>query len=129
MKKKMSSVFFLWKKSKILLIMKLSTILMMVFTLNLSATGFGQFSFTAEGKKVREVFQIIENGSNYRFFYNDEFESVDKVVNMKFEGQNINQVLDRLLASSDYTYKVFENNLIVISLKDNIREQSEYQQN
>ena len=109
--------------------MKLSTILMMVFTLNLNSTGFGQFSFIAEGKKVREVFNIIEKVSSYRFFYNDEFESVDKVIDLKVENQNINQVLDRLLASSDYTYKVFENNLIVISLKDNIREQSELQPN
>ncbi|MFA5819176.1 MAG: SusC/RagA family TonB-linked outer membrane protein [Bacteroidales bacterium] len=98
--------------------MKLSTILMVVFTLNLSATGFGQFSFTAEGKKIREVFQIIENESNYRFFYNDDFESVDNVVNLKVESQNINQVLDKLLESSDFTYKVFENNLVVVTLKN-----------
>jgi len=109
--------------------MKLSAVFIVVFTLNLSATGFGQFSFIAEGKKVREVFDIIEKSSNYRFFYNDEFESVNKVVDLNVENQNINQVLDNLLASSDYTYKVFENNLIVISLKDNIREKSDLLQN
>jgi TonB-linked SusC/RagA family outer membrane protein len=129
MKKKWFSYFSIWKKCKILLIMKLSAILMVIFTLNVSATAFGQFSFTAEGKKIREVFDIIEKGSNYRFFYNDDFEFVDKVVDLKVKNQNINQVLDRLLASSDYTYKVFENNLIVISLKDNIRVLSELQQN
>ena len=120
MKKKLVSYFSLWKKCKILLIMKLSTILMVIFTLNLSATtGFSQFSFSVEGKKIREVFQIIENESNYRFFYNDDFESVDKVVNLNVENQNVNQVLDRLFESSDFTYKVFENNLIVVSLKEN----------
>jgi TonB-linked SusC/RagA family outer membrane protein len=128
MKKKIISYFSLLGKCKILLIMKLSTILMMVFALNLSAIGFSQFTFTAEGKKVREVFNIIEKESNYRFFYNDELESIDKVVNLKFEGQDINQVLDKLLESSDFAYKVFENNLIVISLKDNIRKQSNLQQ-
>jgi TonB-dependent starch-binding outer membrane protein SusC len=122
MKKKLVNYFSLWGKCKILLIMKLSTILMVVFTLNLSATGFGQFSFDAEGKTIREVFQIIENGSNYRFFYNDDFESADKIVNLKLEGQNINQVLDKLFDSSDFTYHVFENNLIVVSLKENIEQ-------
>lgn len=109
--------------------MKLSAFLMMIFTMNVFATGFGQFSFKAEDKKVREVLDIIEQNSNYRFFYNDEFESIDKVVNLKVENENINQVLDRILATSDYTYSLFENNLIVISLKNNVREQSNLQQN
>ncbi len=121
--------FYLWKKPKILLIMKLSAIFMVVFTLNLSATGFGQFSFASEGKKIREIMDIIERESNYRFFYNDEFESVDKVVDLKIKDKDINQVLDHLLASTDYTYKVFANNLVVISLKDEVRELVEGQQN
>jgi TonB-linked SusC/RagA family outer membrane protein len=38
-------------------------------------------------------------------------------------------LLATLLMATDYTFKVFENNLIVISLKGNIREQSDLQQN
>jgi TonB-dependent starch-binding outer membrane protein SusC len=110
------------KKCKIFLIMKLSTILMVVFTLNLPAVGLSQFSFTSEGKKIREVFDIIEKQSNYRFFYNDDFESFDNVTNLNVENQNINQVLDKLFESSDFTYKVFENNLIVVSLKESIQQ-------
>lgn len=96
------------KKYKILLFMKLSLILMVVFTLDLSATGYSQFSFTIEGKKIREVFDFIEKQSDYRFFYNDDFESIDKVINLKVERQSINQVL--------------ENNLIVVSLKGNLQQ-------
>jgi hypothetical protein len=80
MKIKLCSYFSPRKKRKILLIMKISVILMVTFTLNISATGFGQFSFKAEGKTVRDVFDIIEKESNYRFFYNDEFESVSNIV-------------------------------------------------
>jgi TonB-linked SusC/RagA family outer membrane protein len=109
--------------------MKISAILMVTFTLNISAIGFGQFSFTAEGKTVREVFNIIEQGSNYRFFYNDEFESASKIIDLEVKNKDINQVLDKILAPTDYTFKVFENNLIVISLKENIRELSDLQQN
>ncbi|HRR94379.1 MAG TPA: TonB-dependent receptor plug domain-containing protein, partial [Bacteroidales bacterium] len=109
--------------------MKLSAILMVVFTLNLTATGFGQFSFKAEGKTVREILDIIEQGSNYRFFYNDEFESAGKIMDLEVKNKNINQVLDRILESTDYKYKVFENNLIVISLKDELRARTDLQQN
>ena len=129
MKNNMVSHFSHRGKFKILIITKLSAFLMMIFTMNVFATGFGQFSFKAEDKKVREVLDIIEQNSNYRFFYNDEFESINKVVNLKVESENINQVLDKLLATSDYTYSLFENNLIVISLKNNVREQSNLQQN
>lgn len=129
MEKKLVSYFSLWKKCKILLIMKLSAILMVVFTLNLTATGFGQFSFKAEGKTVREILDIIEQGSNYRFFYNDEFESAGKIMDLEVKNKNINQVLDRILESTDYKYKVFENNLIVISLKDELRARTDLQQN
>ena len=110
------------RKCKPLLILNLLTILLVVFSLNLSATGFGLFSFTAEGKKVKEVFQIIENESNYRFFYNDDFESFEKVVNLKAENLDINHVLDRLFESSEFTYRVFENNQIVVSLKENLQQ-------
>ena len=120
MKIKLSSYFSPWKKCKIYLIMKLSAILMVVFSLNISAIGFGQFTFTAEGKSVREIFNIIEQGSNYRFFYNDEFETANKVLDLEIKNQDINQVLDKILAPTDYTYKVFENNLIVISEKGNV---------
>lgn len=129
MEKKLVSYFSLWKKCKILLIMKLSAILMVVFTLNLTATGFGQFSFKAEGKTVREILNIIEQKSNYRFFYNDEFESAGKIIDLEARNNNINQVLDKILESTDYKYKVFDNNLIVISLKDNLKEKSDLQQN
>ncbi len=101
---------------------------MVVFSLNISATGFGQFSFMAEGKTAREIFNIIEQESNYRFFYNDEFATASQVLDLDIKNQDINQVLDKILASTDYTYKVFDNNLIVISLKENVRELSDLQQ-
>jgi TonB-linked SusC/RagA family outer membrane protein len=98
--------------------MKFTIILMLVFSLNLSATGFGQISFDAKGKSIREVFGILEKESNYRFFYNDDFISIDNVVDMEVKNQNINQILDSLFESTEFAYKVLENNLVVVTLKD-----------
>lgn len=113
---------------KILLIMKLSTIMLVLFSLNIYAVGFGQFSFSSEGKGTREILNIIENESNYRFFYNDDFINTVKVMDFQVQNKNINDVLDILLASTDYTYKLYENNLIVISLKDGVNNVSDNQQ-
>ena len=60
MKNNMVSHFSHRGKFKILIITKLSAFLIMTFSMNVSATEFGQFSFKAEDKKVREVLDIIE---------------------------------------------------------------------
>lgn len=102
---------------KILLIMKLTIILTLVFTLNLSATGFGQISLNEKGKSVKEILGILEKETSYRFFYNDDLKAIDNVVDIEVESGNINQILDKLFKSTDFDYKLFENNLIVITLK------------
>ena len=105
-----------------LLYMKLSTILMLAFTLNLSATGFGQISFEAKNKSIRDVFEILENGTNYRFFYNDDLISVDKLVDMNVSDQNIEQILEKLFESTGLGYRVLENNLIVVTPEGEIQQ-------
>ncbi len=109
--------------------MKLATVFMIVVTMNIYAEGLGQISFTSEGKTTREVLSIIEQESNYRFFYNDDFAKNDVVADLEIRNESINEALDKLLANSDYSYKIYENNLIVISLKDNIQASSGSQQN
>ncbi len=88
---------------------------MLVFTLNLSATGFGQISFEAKNKSIRDVFGILEKETNYRFFFNDDLISVDKIVDMDVSDEDINQILEKLLESTGLGYKVLENNLIVVT--------------
>jgi len=102
---------------KILLSMKLAIILLVVFTVNLSATGFGQISLNAKDKSVKDVLEMLESETDYRFFYNDDLKSIDKVVDLEVENQSINQLLDKMFESTEFTYLAMENNLIVITLK------------
>ena len=117
MKEKQFFYFPNRKIFKILLCMKITIALTLVFSLNLSATGFGQISMNEHGKSVKEILSIIENETNYRFFYNDDLKSINSLVDIEISNQNINQVLDKLLASTDFDYKIMDNNLIVIKLK------------
>ena len=107
-----------WRLYKMLLYMKLTIILMLVFSLNLSATGFGQISFEARDKSIRDVFAILEEETNYRFFYNDDLITVDKTVDMNVTNLSIDQILERLFESTELGYKVLENNLIVVTPKN-----------
>src|SRR5450759_5193131 len=94
-----------WRMSKILLCMKLTIILMLVFTLNLSATGFGQISLNEKGKSVKEVLGILEKQTNYRFFFNDDLKSIDDPVDIEVQDGNISEVLDKLFKSTEFDYK------------------------
>lgn len=99
--------------------MRLSILFMLVFTLHLSATGFGQISFEAKNMPIRDVFEILEKETGCRFFYNDDLKFIDKTVNMKVSDQNIDQVLNRLFESTGLSYKKLDNDLVVVApMKD-----------
>jgi len=104
--------------NKMLLFMKMTIILMLVFSLNLSATGFGQISFEAREKSIRDVFAILEEETSYRFFFNDDLITVDKTVDMNVTDLSIDEILERLFESTELGYKILENNLIVVTPKN-----------
>ena len=113
------------KLKKILLIMNLTYLISILLTLNLSASLYSQstrFSLDLNGQTIREVFQILEQQSKFRFFYNDEFKYIDKTVDMKIENLNVEEILEKLFESSDITYKVLDNNLVVVTLKQNLQQ-------
>src|SRR5512133_2092137 len=127
MKNISSDEIFLIKRKlkKLILIMKLSALFLMVLSLNLSASVYSQntrFTVDLNGKSVREVFQFIENESEFRFFYNDDFSYIDEVVNLNIKDENVEQILAKLFESSDITYKVFDNNLVVLTLKQDMQQ-------
>ncbi len=100
---------------KFLLIMKLTIILTLVFTLNLSATGFGQITISEKGKSVKEILGKLEKETSYRFFYNDDIEAIDKVLDVDVTDGNISQVMTALLKTTDSDFRLLDNNLVVIT--------------
>jgi hypothetical protein len=63
---------------------------------------------------VKDVFKKIEAQSEYRFFYNDDLNHVNKKVDIDVTNKPVEAVLDEVLKNSDLTYQLMENNLIVI---------------
>ncbi|HLN55052.1 MAG TPA: TonB-dependent receptor [Bacteroidales bacterium] len=97
--------------------MKLTIILTLVFTLNLSATGFGQITISEKGKSVKEIMGKLEKETSYRFFYNDDIKAVDKVVDVDITNGSIEQIMAALLKSTGSDFRLLDNNLVVITLK------------
>ena len=107
---------------KLFLIMKLTAVLILAFTMQISATVYSQstkFSLDLKKKTIREVFHLIEDQSQFRFFYNDDFKLIDEKVDLNVKDVSVEVILDQLFVKSEISYKVMTNDLIVLTVAQN----------
>ncbi|MFI5152272.1 MAG: TonB-dependent receptor [Chitinophagales bacterium] len=105
---------------KVFLVMKLSFLLVLLGALQVSAFVSGQtaISIRANNTEVAKVLNTIEKQSPYRFLYNSRLKSLQQRVSIDVNNADIGDVLNQLFESTDLTYKLLENNLIVITSKE-----------
>lgn len=98
--------------------MRLSLLLMMIGIFQVSASVYSQskkFTIKNSDLTMREVFKEIENQSNFRFFYNDVLTNIDKRVDLEANQSSITDLLDGLLNGTNLSYKILDNDLIIIT--------------
>ncbi|HEX3008032.1 MAG TPA: SusC/RagA family TonB-linked outer membrane protein, partial [Bacteroidales bacterium] len=101
-----------------LLIMKLSVVLLLVGALQVSASLYSQnakLNISLSGKTIKDVFREIEKQSEFHFLYNPDFVDLDRVVSLSVSDTKVEDVLRVLFERADITFKVLDNNLIVIT--------------
>ena len=106
---------------KILSIMRLTTLFLIVFSLNISATVYSQntkLSLDVRNQSIKEVLYLIENQSDFRFIYESGKINLDKKVSIQAKGQTVETVLKRLFEQEGVQYEITENNLILINPAD-----------
>jgi TonB-linked SusC/RagA family outer membrane protein len=105
---------------KILLIMKLSTLLILINLTGIAANGYSQIenvTIKLKDADLKEFFASVEKQTLYKFLYRDDaIESIK--VNLDESEKPLNQVITQVLAGSGFTYKILTNNLIVIASQD-----------
>ena len=109
---------------KLLLMTKLTVFLSLFFVIQLSANVYSQTKLTVDSKNktVKEVLLDIEDQSEFRFFYNEQFSDLNRYVKFDIDNESIDKVMDKLFVSSNFTYKIMENNLIIITPDENLQE-------
>ncbi len=110
----------------LLRIMKLTTLLILTVSVNITASVYSQqkrFDLEINNQTIREVLKTIEQESEFRFFYNDEFTDLNRRVSVSVNDKLINDVLSDLFTNSTVGYKVLENNLVVIAPKAKMQQQ------
>jgi len=104
--------------------MKLTTVLLLAFLTQIGAAVYSQntkFSLNLKEQTVRDVFKIIEEQSQYRFFFNDDFKLIDEKVDLNVTDVSVETILDLLFLKSEISYKVLTNNLIVLTVSPDLK--------
>lgn len=98
--------------------MRLTTLALIVFSLNISATVYSQktkLSLDVNNQSIKEILYLIENQSEFRFIYESGKINLDKKVYVREKEQSVETILNRLFAKEGIRYEITENNLILIN--------------
>jgi TonB-linked SusC/RagA family outer membrane protein len=110
---------------KLLLTMKLALIIVFLSVLHVSANVYSQtiINLTVNDMPMRQVLKAIEQQSKVRFFYSDDLQYMDELIDLKAEKETLSNVLDDVFSDSPLSYKVYENNLFVIAPRQMLQQQ------
>lgn len=103
--------------TKLMRVMKLTTLFMLLFIMHVSASVYSQtvrLSVVMQNKTMKEVLQEIESQSDYRFIYTNETLSLDRKVNINLDNSNVKDVLDELFKGENIGYTITDKKLIII---------------
>jgi len=108
---------------KILLIMRLTFLLLFACFINISASIYSQkFTFEKKSVTIKDILAEIETTSNYKFLYRNDLVDVTREVDLNVRESDIDGVLSKIFDPKENSFKVFEDNLVVITSKNIIQE-------
>lgn len=98
----------------LLLAMKLTTILLFVACMQVSARGFSQW-ITLSGKNVslEKVFNEISRQAGYEFFYNTAILKNAKKISIDVRNASLKEVLDLCFSDQPLSYTIYEKTIVV----------------
>ena len=101
---------------KALIIMKLIFLLIITGVLQASANVNGQnkVSLKLDQVQINQALSTIEKQTNFRFLYNSQLKNLQQKISIDVNNEDIASVLNTLFSGKDLTYKMLENNLIVV---------------
>ncbi len=127
-----SQVFPLGERLKRMLrIMKFTWILLLITTLQLSASVYSQqtsFSISFKGASLQELMDEIKKSSEFDFIYSqDEIEDV-KIKDAVFNGSGVEEILQHCLEGTRIDYKIEDKVIILMpSTQESIQQQDKRQ--
>jgi TonB-dependent starch-binding outer membrane protein SusC len=101
---------------KYLRIMKLTFTLLLLGLMSFASVTYSQatkLTFESKNATMESVFKQIESLSEFKFAYNSTKLDVEKKISIKVDNQTIDAILDKILGSADFEYKVVDRYIII----------------
>jgi len=109
------AVFRPFAKPKTILVMKLTTMLLLVGCLQVSAAGFAQkVSLNVENTSLKKVFKDIRRQTGYLFFYNTQLLEKAHPVSISANDREMKDVLDECFRDQPLDYYLQGSTIFVI---------------
>lgn len=77
-----------------------------------------QITLKEKEQPIRKILETIEKKSTYHFFYNTNFLVLDRKVSIELIDASIETIMSKLLTGTKLSYKLENNNLIVLTLTE-----------
>ncbi|AYL93876.1 SusC/RagA family TonB-linked outer membrane protein [Mucilaginibacter celer] len=101
-------------KYKILLVLKLTTILLLVGALHLSAASYSQtVTLSGKNKSVQSVFTDIKRQTGYLFFYSDKVNLKGKTIDADFHNTQLVDALTACLKNFDLSFTIVGKTIVI----------------
>ncbi|SHF11163.1 TonB-linked outer membrane protein, SusC/RagA family [Mariniphaga anaerophila] len=100
-----------WKKVKLLITFFFFGLL------GVSASTYSQqvkFNLDLENVTVREVFEQIEQNSEFVLFYNKAYLNLDRKVDIKIKGKSIDYILEKLFLDTNNSFKIYDRQIVIL---------------
>ncbi len=104
------------RAKKLMLIMRLTILFIAFSILSTSASVYSQstrLTVKMKNSRIANVFDEIEQQSEFYFFYNRDNFNDNKLVTVDFEGKTIESILNQLLKDEPFTYEIIDRNILI----------------
>ncbi|MHA4809395.1 STN and carboxypeptidase regulatory-like domain-containing protein, partial [Flavitalea flava] len=100
--------------------MKLAFLIILITCMQVSATGYSQDAMLTLNMKqvpIARVLKVIEQKTDYKFVYSSNFFPAGLLVDVEAKNKAVSEILTRMLAGTDFTFRKIDNDLIVFTSK------------
>jgi TonB-linked SusC/RagA family outer membrane protein len=107
-------------------IIKFIAVLMFALVIQASASSYADkqtLNIRLNDVNLKEIFQHIEQQSEFSFFYKDEILDQDKKYNVNLNNARIHKVLDEVLTQQGLTYKINGKVIVILQQSADIQQQ------
>lgn len=126
--KKIQWKFFFYQThlKKVLRIMKLSTFLLLICVLNLYAGAYSQdvpISVSIENGTLADLFNVIENNTEYKIFYKSSLIDESHTVNLTAEQRPVSELLAEALSGRNLSFDLVDKVIIITASEEIVQQQ------